>query len=153
MTRSLLLGLLLLASLGNPAAARADQMSFAPTQDNTIYSESDSSFGAGQCLQVGVAGRAGAPPNTRRALLLFDLRNVPTNLTIVGARLTLFQDRALPTFPVYVHRLQQAWGEGSSGASAPSCFTQGSEQGGQPPIPNSSSTWHYAFYLRDHWTT
>jgi spore coat protein A len=113
--------------------------------DNTIYSESDSSFGGGWCLQVGRPNLS--RPNQiliRRALIQFDLTSIPAGSKIVFARLNLFRlEQGGPGNSLRVYRLAQDWGEGSSGAGdqcapPPRLF-------GRAPT-ESASTWNYRFF-------
>jgi spore coat protein A len=131
------------ASITNPVGS--DQVTLPASQDNTIYSESDSSFGAGPCLQVGRPTQTrGSQPLIRRALIQFDLTSIPPGSKIVSARLNLF--RYTPGGPgnrLRVYRLLQDWGEGSSGASD-SCSPPPRVFGRTPT--DSSSTWNYRFF-------
>ncbi len=122
-------------------------------KDNTIYSESDSSYGAGVCLQVGRPGLT--RPNQiliRRALVQFDLSSIPAGSQIASARLDLF--RLAPGGPgnrLRVFRLLQEWGEGNSGAGD-SCSPPPKQFGRAPT--ESSSTWNYRFFgPREVWET
>jgi spore coat protein A len=123
----------------------AHQVTLTAVQDNTIYSESDSSFGAGLCLQVGQPGQTrGGQAMTRRALVQFDLSSIPPGSEIVSARLNLF--RMSPGGPgtrLRVYRLLQDWGEGHSGVGD-SC-TPPPKAFGRPPT-DSASTWNYRFW-------
>ena len=123
----------------------SDQVTLTAVQDNTIFSESDSSYGAGLCLQVGRPGLT--RPNQvliRRALIQFDLSSIPAGSRVVSARLNLY--RLAPGGPgtlLRVYRLLQDWGEGNSGVGM-SC-TPPPKQFGSAPT-ESSSTWNYRFY-------
>lgn len=122
-------------------------------QDNTIYSESDSSYGAGLCLQVGRPGQArGNVPLIRRALVQFDLTSIPAGSKIVSARLDLFRlVQGGPGNRLRVYKLLQDWGEGNSGAGEP-CSPPPKQFGFAPT--ESSSTWNYRFYgARAVWQT
>ena len=123
----------------------SDQVTLPAIQDNTIYSESDSSYGGGLCLQVGRPTQSTPNrPQIRRALVQFDLRSIPAGSHIVAARLNLF--RYLlggPGIFMRVHRLVQDWGEGNSGATQ-TC-TPPPRQLGRAPS-ESSSTWNYRFF-------
>jgi len=145
---------LLLLALGSaPGSARSDEITVQAIQDNTIYSESDSSYGAGLCLQVGRPGISiPRQPLIRRALVLFDLSSIPPGSEIVSARLNLFRLQPGGTGSrMMVHKLLQSWGEGNSGAEA-EC-TARPKQFGRTPT-DSSSTWNYAFWgARDVWRT
>ena len=139
--------------LGQIRTACADEITILAVQDNTIYSESDSSYGAGMCLQVGRPGiSTPRQPLIRRALVLFDLSAIPPGSEIVSARLNLFRLQPGGTGSrMTVHRLLQSWGEGNSGAEF-EC-TARPKQFGRTPT-DSSSTWNYAFWgPQDFWRT
>jgi spore coat protein A len=144
-----------LALLAGATPARSDQIALVATQDNTIYAESDSTFGKGQCLQVGVSGFfIGVPTHARRALLQFDLSGVPAGSQIVSARLKLTQTGGIadPQPFVFLHRLTQAWGEGTTRfPSPPPCTPNGAPADGEWPTAGSA-TWNFAFYGGDPWS-
>src|SRR6478752_10653557 len=72
-----------------PIAAWADQsVSLAPTQDNTIFSESGNSAGGEIGVFVGSNNAAGPP--SRRGLIQFNLSSIPAGSTITGATLTMY---------------------------------------------------------------
>jgi len=125
--------------------ASSDQVALPAIQDNTVYSESDSSYGAGLCLQVGRPTQSTASkPQIRRALIQFDLTSIPAGSHIVSARLNLFRfDPGGPGIHLRVFRLSQEWGEGNSGASE--LCTARPKQNGRTPTENSS-TWNYRFF-------
>jgi spore coat protein A len=123
--------------------ASSRHVTLAAVGDNTIYSESDSSYGAGQCLQVGRPGLS-RPNLIRRALVQFDLSSIPAGSRVVSARLNLFRLTAGgPGDRLRVYRLLQDWGEGNSGAGE-TC-TPPPKQFGNAPT-ESSSTWNYRFF-------
>ena len=131
------------ATISNEVGSR--QVTLPAIQDNTIYSESDSSYGAGQCLQIGRPLTArGSVPLIRRALLQFDLRSIPPGSKVVSARINLFRPlQGGPGSRLRVYRLNQDWGEGRSGEG--SDCTPPPKLFGDAPT-ESSSTWNYAFF-------
>jgi spore coat protein A len=144
---------LILAVMVQPRPSLSDQITLPAVQDNVIYSESNLSYGAGQCLQVGRPGLSTPrQPLIRRSLLLFDLSSIPAGSNIVSARLNLF--RFLPGGPgnrLYVHRVSQDWGEGNEGDSS-EC-TARPKQWGRPPT-ETASTWRYRFFgARTVWSS
>lgn len=132
-------------------SASSRQVTLTAIQDNSIFSESDSSYGAGQCLQLGRPGLS-RPNLVRRALVQFDLSSIPPGSRIVGARLNLFRlAQGGPGTVVTIHRIQESWGEGNSGVGE-DC-TPPPKQFGNAPT-ESSSTWNYRFYgSRLAWAT
>lgn len=138
------------AGISNPTGT--DQVTLLAVQDNTIYSESDSSYGAGQCLQVGRPGLSRPRPLIRRALIRFDLGSIPAGSKIISARINLYRlEQGGPGTRLRVYRLLQGWGEGNSGAGEP--CTPPPKQFGFAPT-ESSSTWNYRFYgTRAMWET
>jgi PKD repeat protein len=131
------------ATISDPIGSR--QVTLTAVQDNTIYSESDSSYGGGMCLQVGRPGLIRENQLLlRRALIQFDLSSIPAESHIVSARLNLFRGvDGGPGDRLRVYRLLQDWGEGNSGAGE-SC-TPPPKQFGNAPT-ESSSTWNYRFF-------
>ncbi|HEX4416143.1 MAG TPA: DNRLRE domain-containing protein [Lacipirellulaceae bacterium] len=110
----LVLSTLALALL--PAASRADQINFAPIQDNTIFSESSNSAGGENGVFVGSNNSAGTP--SRRGLIQFDLSSIPAGSTITGATLTMYLEMAnnATARTIDLHRANVAWGEGTAGS-------------------------------------
>lgn len=136
-----------------PCPSRSDEITLPAVQDNVIYSESNLSYGAGICLQVGRPTiSTERQPLIRRSLLRFDLSAIPPGSRIVSARLNLF--RFLPGGPgdrLYLHRLNQDWGEGDEGAGD-EC-TARPKQWGRPPT-EMASTWNYRFFgAKTVWST
>lgn len=135
----------LTAGLFQARVSFSDQITIPVSHDNTIYSESDMSYGAGQCLQVGRPSLSTpTQPLIRRALLWFDLSSVPAGANVISARLNLVRlDPGGPGSQLRVYRLLQDWGEGNSGAS--DVCTARPKQWGRAPT-ESSSTWNYRFF-------
>ncbi|HEX3599495.1 MAG TPA: DNRLRE domain-containing protein [Lacipirellulaceae bacterium] len=101
-----------------PTAAWSDQsISLAPTQDNTIFSESSNSAGGEIGVFVGSNNSAGTP--SRRGFIQFNVAgSVPTGVTITGATLTMYLEMAnnATARTIDLHRINVAWGEGTAGA-------------------------------------
>jgi len=145
----------LLALFGWVCEATADQ--FTASHDNTIYSESDSSFGGGRCIQVGRTGPLstifGGLDSTalRRGLIRFDLAPIPAGSQVVSAKLTLFRTGGLIPQLVSVHKLRRDWGEGSSGSGEACNPRPPTPEAGRPPT-DSSSTWNFRYFgARAQW--
>ena len=117
--------------------AHADIATAPPSQDNTIFSESNTlSNGAGDYF---FAGRNNAG-NSRRGLLAFDIAgSIPAGSTITSVQLTMYMSRSKQgSDPVDLHRALTDWGEGASDASA--------EEGAGAPATDNDATWRYTFY-------
>ena len=128
------------------------QITLSASQDNTIFSESDSSYGGAWCLLVGKP-RITRPGKifTRRVLLQFDLSSIPQGSEIVAARLNMFRwELGGPGNSLRVFRLLEDWGEGSSGAGE-DC-TPPPRQFGKPPT-DGASNWTYRFVPSAPWQT
>ncbi len=129
------------AVLSCNAATHAGTIFLAPSQDNSIYSESNNSNALGQ-LFAGVTGLG----DLRRALLQFNVAGsgIPAGSTIDSVSLDLTQTiTGGNTSTVFDLRpLSAAWGEGTS---------IGSGQGG-PPTPGDT-TWNYRLYSTSLWTS
>jgi len=127
--------------IGTPAGANA--VTIAPSQDNSIFEESENSCGIGP-LFAGQTGSFGV----RRALVRFDVASaVPAGSTIDSAELRLHVTRSGPfssASDVFsLHRLTADWGEGAS-----EC------QFGQGFLPQpGDATWSYRFHDTVTWST
>ncbi len=112
-----------------------------PSQDNSIYSESNSSNALGGLFAGETQDQA-----LRRALLKFSIAGsgIPAGATITSVSLGLTQTKIGPgtsaTFEL--HRLSSAWGEGtSSGTGSGGLATAG------------DATWNYRLYSTSLWTS
>jgi hypothetical protein len=84
-----------------------------PTQDNSIYSESNNSNGQGKLY----AGRT-CTGDLRRALMQYDFSAIPPGSIITNVTLSLNVDSVSPSAPpssvFTLHKVNSAWGEGMS---------------------------------------
>ena len=132
-------------SLGLSHFLSAETVTVEATKDNSIYSENNNSNGQGDLFSGRTRGRQAA--GNRRALLQFDLTgSLPADAVIESASLSLSVNRRGPisvatTVNTFLHRLNQDWGEGSSG---------GSGQGGPPTT--GDATWNFAFFASQSWS-
>jgi hypothetical protein len=127
--------------------AAADVVTVGASQDNTIFSEDGTlSNGAGDHF---FAGRTKGTNNTdlRRGLLAFDVAAaVPAGSTINSVTLTLFVSRERTgDQTVFLHRVQAAWGEGTSHASG--------EEGQGAAATTNDATWTHRLWPGTTWTT
>jgi hypothetical protein len=123
--------------------AWADTVTLTAVADATIYSNEEALLanGSGGSLFAGNNSNL----NTRRALVRFDLSQVPAGATVTGATLYLHlaQSIAGPQ-SVHLHRAARAWNEGPS---AP----LGSGGRGAPP-QTGDSTWLHTSYDTAFWS-
>ncbi|MCE2949116.1 MAG: DNRLRE domain-containing protein [bacterium] len=118
------------------AAQAATTVVLPATSDNSLFSESGSlSDGAGPHLWVGQTNGG----VNRRALLRFDLSQVPAGHVVVGARLRLFM--SMTKFgigrPVDMYRVTASWGEGTSSAGIGGTGFKASAE---------DATWQFRFF-------
>jgi hypothetical protein len=103
-------GVMVLLCCAAGTAQAGEIACLSPTRDATLYGLPGSSFdntadGQGPHLWTSVTNGG----FTRRALLRFDLSEVPAGSTITQAELRLMQSRAFNGHDVSVHRLTAAW--------------------------------------------
>lgn len=133
--------LLLLSLLGLSLGATAQSVTIAPSQDNSIYSESTNSNGMGR-LFSGTTNTF----NFRRALLQFDIDgSIPAGATITSVSLELNADQVAGgagTDDYDLHPVTTAWGEGTS---------VGTGMGATAVAPDA--TWSDAMIGTSTWTS
>lgn len=134
-----------LASLG-AAAWASEQVVLTPIRDNTlIQSDTAASLGAATAFY---AGRVGTNDGGtfRRAVFMFDLASaVPAGSTVTSATVTLRCNRVpAGSAPqsISLHRLLQAWGEGSSNSFG----------GSGAPATAGDATWVNRFHPGSPWS-
>lgn len=113
--------------------------------DNTLYESTSGSVsnGKGPSIFAGLTA-IGAK---RRAVMQFDVASVvPAGAKILTATLTLevMQSTVVLPAPAYLHRVAQAWGEGTS-------IAPGGGGGGAISTTNDA-TWAHRFYPATPWT-
>jgi glucose/arabinose dehydrogenase len=121
-------------------------------RDTSLFEENNHSNARGATFftgKIGYPSNGETPPGAlRRALLAFDLSAVPSGLTLQSATVSLHLDAAgspgMP-FEVRLHKVTQAWAEGTSQAS----LTGGT---GASPTANDA-TWNHRAYSNTLWTT
>lgn len=131
--------LLTLATLATlTSLTHAATVTIAPIKDNTIFSESNNSNGGGD-LYVGRTKAGGV----RRALVQFDiLGNVPAGASIDSISVSFVQTQINggATGNFELHRLNQAWGEGTA-AGAGQGATAGAGDATWSSAANGSTLW------------
>lgn len=121
-----------------------------PCKDNTIYEEGEFSNGAGYYLFTGENANGDmAPPDARRALIMFDIAlDIPSGSTVDSVMLRLHLSRVYPASgdrTTSIHRVLADWGEGDSHAV--------NEEGTGAVARYSDATWVYAFHDSVMWAT
>jgi hypothetical protein len=132
---------LLISSL-LPLAARADTLTLPSARDTTLYQSTtgDLSNGAGQFMFTGFTSE----PAERRALLAFDLTQVPIGSTVTSASLAVNVSRINSGAATgRLHRLLATWGEGTSNAGEPGGMGAFSTPG--------DATWVHRFFDTQTW--
>ncbi len=144
MQKSLLLFLISLAILFQAAVAQ-ENLSLAPMQDNTLFEDADgaTSNGVGQYLFAGMTNGN----EIRRALIKFDLSDIPAGATITEVTLTLNMNktRASGAKNVSLHTVDRSWGEASSDA--------GGQEGRGTSAESGDATWTHAISDTDMWNS
>lgn len=114
-----------------------------PVRDNTLYESGagNISNGAGEHLFAGTTN-IGA---IRRALIAFDLSEIPSDARVDSITLTLNMSRSvLAGQGTYtIHRVLSDWGEGPSQATG--------EEGGGAPAQTDDATWIHTFFDTATW--
>ncbi|MCZ6767081.1 MAG: DNRLRE domain-containing protein [bacterium] len=131
----------------------ANQVTVAPSKDNTLYEDVGGALsnGAGEVLFAGKTG-----PNAgfvvRRAVIAFDVAaSLPAGATVTGATLTLNVSKQSPfavPSTIDLHRLEADWGEGTSNAVPPP-----PDGGGDGAASTTGdATWIHTFFNTANWT-
>lgn len=122
----------------------ADQATFAPLKDNTLYQDpvGGTSNGMGETMFAGNTAQS----STRRALIAFDLSGIPAGSTIQSVTLTMSMSRTRAGGQsVALYRVLADWGESTSYAGIPGGSGSGAEPG--------DATWLHRFYPDTPWST
>jgi|GEM_PF-3283829 len=125
--------------------ALADTVVLDPDLDTTLFSEDDESNALGTHL---FSGKTSSSGNLRRALLHFDLSSIPAGSTITSVSLDLQVNKSAGPAgdqTVDLHRVNGAWGEGTSDATG--------NEGGGAPATAGDATWVHRVFSTDTWTT
>jgi len=113
-----------------------------PVKDNSIFSEGPYSNGKGDYLFAGFTVHG----PERRALIKFNLTSIAPNDSVISAELTLYMSKTIAdNRTVYLHRILNEWGEGSSDALY--------EEGAGADATPGSATWDDAFFDSIAWET
>ena len=124
----------------------ANTLQLIPIKDNTLYEteNGNTSNGAGTRLFIGKTGE-NAKFRKRRALLQFDLSDIPTNSVINTASLEVTISNTPPdgfNFDGNLHLLLADWGEGQSNGG-----------GNGASATTDDATWLHRFYDTSTWNT
>lgn len=127
----------------NPCPNQPTTMTRTAAADNTLYEDplGAVSNGAGQYLYSGNMNNG----RRRRALVRFDLSDIPSTALIQSATLRLYCNQASGgTIDVSLSRVAAQWGEGTSDAS-------GNESSGTAATTNDA-TWLHRYFIATFWT-
>ncbi|MHC5005750.1 MAG: DNRLRE domain-containing protein [Planctomycetota bacterium] len=144
MKRTVICGLSAIAGLGVSLPLQADSVTLGPVKDNTLFSTTTTSNGAGDGVFSGRTG-VGGGGTIQRAVLAFDVAgNIPAGSTITSVTLTLTLLQSGPAGPQNhdLHRVLNDWGEGTS---------VGFGGNGAPATPGDA-TWLHTFFPDQFWT-
>ncbi len=139
-----ILGLLALALVTLLPTQAQTTVTLTPSADNTLYESQTGNLsnGAGTFLFLGRTNNAGV----RRALMQFDLSDIPSGSTIEDVTLTVNVSNAQGgARTTTLHRVTQAWGEGTSNAGSPG--------GRGAAATTNDATWLHAFFSGTNWNT
>jgi hypothetical protein len=130
------------------SSAFAATIVFTAVRDNTLYEDAqgDLSNGAGQFIFAGRTSSA-AGFALRRALLAFDLSDIPPGSIITDVTLSLFLSRSSPNpaaVNISLHVASKDWGEGNSDAFG--------EEGPGTLAQPGDATWRHTFFNTAQWT-
>ncbi|MEM7513918.1 MAG: DNRLRE domain-containing protein [Bacteroidota bacterium] len=123
-------------------------ISIEASKDNTLYEQGEgaTSNGVGTELFTGNIDRA--TNALRRALIQFDLSQIPAGATIESATLNIFVSKIPPgagATPSTLHKITSDWGEGTSNA--------GTDGGKGTFTTDNDATWIHTFSPGSTWTT
>jgi hypothetical protein len=153
----------LLASAAAISTAAADTtVTVSATKDAMIFgtsanADTNNASGKGPALFSGADGQS----NKKRSTIVFDIASagIPANATIVSVTMTMYLAQvagsgggstgSYPNRTLKLHRVQQTWGEGTSG-SPTSPTVSGTGQG--YTRVSGDSSWSYAIYSGTAWT-
>lgn len=128
-----------------PPAVVARTVVLAPSKDNTLYRSNDGSLSNGAGIHLFAGATASRDP--RRALLAFDLAQIPPGSEITRVVLTLQVTKTISgSNAMTLHRVATNWGEGGSNAG----FTRdGIGTASQP----GDATWIHTVFPDQRWIT
>ena len=139
----------IVAVAGASATVVADEVSIVADRDNTMFQSQDGelSSGSGSTLYAGRVNFAANDDWQRRALIRFDVSEIPAGSKIVEASVRIQVTRTPPQPPVNVpfklFRCNAAWGEGDSSSGG----------GGGAPSRDGDATWFHTSYPGAFWAT
>jgi len=111
-------------------------------KNNTLYESSEGSLsnGKGDHIFTGVTNNG----DIRRALLSFDLTEIPSGSQIESVELRLVMNRSISGDATNtLHEVLTDWGEGSSNA--------GGQEGGGTDAAEGDATWIHTFFPDENW--
>ncbi len=128
------------------SAVAQSEVTLEPSKDNTLYEDALGSFsnGAGNHM---FAGRTNESNNfLRRALVHFDVSQIPAGSTVNDVELTMRMSRAISgAHTIALHRVSADWGESTSDAPG--------QEGQGAAAAAGDATWIHAFSPSSNWQT
>lgn len=116
----------------------------APSKDNTLYENGTGALSNGAGVHVFAGSNAGGV--RRRAVLSFNLAQIPRGSRVTRVSLKMRVSMSISASSVSLHALLADWGEGLSNAGL-------SNDGGGAPSQTNDVTWIHRFYPNVRWTT
>jgi len=115
-----------------------------PSKDNTLFENGTGSLSDGAGVHL-FAGKTNTG-SRRRAVIAFDLSQIPAGATITGVTLTLHISQTVTgTETMTLHALKADWGEGTSNAGA---FRDGAGTAAK----TNDATWLHRFFSATRWS-
>lgn len=132
-------------SVRHPSSPVVRTLTLVPAKDNTLYQTANGSLSNGAGVHV-FAGLTAAS-SRRRALLAFDLTQIPPGSRITRVSLTMTVSMSISNAGgIALHALLADWGEGASHAGL-------SQDGDGAPSRTNDATWIHRFFPDVLWTT
>lgn len=131
------------AILPSNVANAQNSIQITASKNNTLYESAEGSLsnGNGEYIFAG----ATAAGDIRRALLMFDLSEIPEGSQIENAELRLVMNRSISgAKSMTFHEVLADWGEGSSDA--------GGQEGGGASAATGDATWVHTFFPDQNWS-
>jgi hypothetical protein len=118
-----------------------------PAKDTSLFEDSAGTLSNGQGEYL-FAGKTNQPngKGLRRAMLMFDLSQIPAGATITSASLRLNLSKTISgSLPMTLHRIQSDWGEAGSDAS--------DQEGRGAAASPGDATWVHRQFPSTNWNT
>jgi hypothetical protein len=128
----------------NPQPVTPQHLVLTPSKDNTLFESNNGGLSDGVGVHL-FTGRTNTG-SRRRALIRFDLSQIPAGAKITGVTLTLHISQTVAGIEtVAIHGVSADWGEGSSNAGV---FRDGNGTSSK----TNDATWLHRFFSSTRWT-